>query len=140
MKTAPFTVYLADVPLGSTSKRVLARVELTYDLDRDLFKVMLRAGGFCLPLTSQPLTDYLNSHREQWAGRRETVSSADPAAVLILREVERNRGELETLIKAAGTAERLSYLIIEAVERCFYLPVAEEGADYDPEVTPYTWL
>lgn len=140
MKTAPFTAYLADLPLGHTSKRVLARVELTPDLDRGLFEVVLKAGGFCLPLTSQPLTDYLNSHREQWAARRETVSSADPAAVLVLREVERNRGELETLIKAAGTTERLSYRIIEAVERCFYLPVAEEGADYDPEVTPYTWL
>lgn len=133
-------MYLADVPLGSTSKRVLARVEMAYDPDRGLFGVMLRAGGFCLPLTNQPLTGYLNSHREQWAGRRETVSSADPAVALVLREVERNRGELETLIKAAGTTERLSYLIIEAVERCFYLPIAEEGADYDPEVTPYVYL
>ena len=140
MKTAPFTVYLADVPLGSTSKRVLARVELTPDLDRGLFEVVLKAGGFCLPLTGQPLTDYLNSHRDWRAGRRETVSSADPAAVLILHAVERNREELETLITAAGSTERLAYRIVEAVERCFYLPEAEEGTDYDPEVTPYTWL
>ena len=140
MKTAPFTTYLADLPLGHTSKRVLARVELTPDLDRGLFEVVLKAGGFCLPLTSQPLTDYLNSHREWFAGRRETVCSADPAAVLICGEVERNWEELETLITAAGTPERLAYRIVEAVERCFYLPEAEIGPDYDPEVTPYTWL
>lgn len=133
-------MYLADLPLGHTSKRVLARVELTPDLDRGLFEVVLKAGGFCLPLTSQPLTDYLNSHREWFAGRRETVASADPAAVLILHAVERNWEELETLITAAGSTERLAYRIVEAVERCFYLPEAEIGPDYDPEVTPYTWL
>lgn len=140
MKTAPFTVYLADLPLGHTSKRVLARVELTYDLDHDLFEVVLKAGGFCLPLTSQPLADYLNSRRDWRAGRRETVSSADPAAVLILHAVERNREELETLITAAGTPERLACRIVEAVERCFYLSESEKGPDYDPEVTPYVYL